>query len=283
MRTFKILIIFLIFVANGCGEFKNKRQNQLVARVDNNYLYMTDIDNLRIKFSSYSDSIVQVQNFINSWAKNHLLFDKAILNIRAKNKISLNKLVEQYRLDLFNNSYKSSIIKAQIDTLITKQQLLEYYRVNSSVFLLKEPLYRYRFIELPKNNIDRKEIKKRFTRFSNLDKIFLDSLSYQFSNSFLNDSLWFKKNEIIKNAPFFSSKKFLTLKKSQIFELEDSIQVYLFKIEDDLLKNEIAPLSSVENTIRNIVFNQRKLEFLKKFDKEIINDAIQNKKFEIYK
>ena len=282
MRTFKILIIFLIFVANGCGEFKNKRQNQLVARVDNNYLYMTDIDNLRIKFSSYSDSIVQIQNFINSWATNHLLYDKAILNIRAKNKISLNKLVEQYRLDLFNNSYKSSIIKAQIDTLITKQQLLEYYRVNTSVFLLKEPLYRYRFIELPKNNIDRKEIKKRFTRFSNLDKIFLDSLSYQFSNSFLNDSLWFKKNEIIKNAPFFSSKKFLTLKKSQIFELEDSIQVYLFKIEDDLLKNEIAPLSSVENTIRNIVFNQRKLEFLKKFDKEIINDAIQNKKFEIY-
>ena len=32
---------------------------------------------------------LQVQNFINSWAKKHLLYDKAILNIRAKNKISL--------------------------------------------------------------------------------------------------------------------------------------------------------------------------------------------------
>ena len=49
-----------------------------------------------------------------------------------------------------------------------------------------------------------------------------------------------------------------------------------------LSKNEKAPLSSVENRIRNIVFNQRKLDFLKKFDQEIINDAIQNKKFEIY-
>jgi hypothetical protein len=94
--------------------------------------------------------------------------------------------------------------------------------------------------------------------------------------------MWSNKKALLQNASFLTSKDLFNIKKSQIFEVEDTIQVYLFKIEDYLSKNEIAPLSSVENTIRNIVFNQRKLEFLKNFDQEIINDAIQYKKFEIY-
>jgi hypothetical protein len=174
------------------------------------------------------------------------------------------------------------LIKAKIDTLITKKQISDYYQSNSFIFKLKEPLYKYRYIEFPKNNIDRNEITKRFIRYSYEDKHFLDSLTFQFSNSFLNDSIWFSKKAVLKNVEFLNSKNLLSIKKSEIFEVEETIQVYLFKIENYLPKNEIAPLSFVENTIRNIVFNQRKLKFLKNFDQELINDAIQNKKFEIY-
>ena len=272
----------MFFLIIGCDELNKTRQNQLIARVDNNYLYMSDIDQLKLKFSSASDSIIKIQNYINTWAKNHLFYDKSLLNINVENKNLLDKLVDQYRLDLYNNNYKASIIKAQIDTLITQNQLVEYYTDNNSIFRLKEPLYKYRFIKFHKNNVDRNEITNRFIRYSNMDKVFLDSLSFQFSNSFLNDSIWFTKKTLIQNANFLSSKDLLSIKKSQIFKLEQSNQVYLFKSEDYLPKNEIAPLSFVENTIRNIVFSQRKLEFIKKFDQEIINDAIQNKKFEIY-
>ena len=283
MKIFRLFLIVVFYLIIGCDKLNNSRQNQLIARVDNNYLYISDIDQLNLKFLSTSDSMIKIQNYINTWAKDLLFYDKSQLNINAENKNSLDKLVDQYRLDLYNNNYKASIIKAQIDTLITQKQLVEYYTDNNSIFSLKEPLYKYRFIKFYKNNVDRNEITNRFIRFSNLDKVFLDSLSFQFSNSFLNDSIWFTKKTLIQNANFLTSKDLLTIKKSQIFELEQSIQVYLFKIEDYLSKNEIAPLSFVENTIRNIVFYQRKLEFLKKIDQEIINDAIQNKKFEIYK
>jgi len=283
MKIFRLFLIVVFYFIIGCDELNSSRQNQLIARVDNNYLYMSDIDQLNLKFSSTSDSMIKTQNYINTWAKNLLFYDRSLLNIKTENKNLLDKLVDQYRLDLYNNNYKASIIKAQIDTLITQKQLVEYYTDNNSIFSLKEPLYRYRFIKFHKNNVDRKEITNRFIEFSNLDKVFLDSLSFQFSNSFLNDSIWFTKKILLQNAIFLTSKDLITIKKSQIFELEQSIQVYLFKIEDYLSKNEIAPLSFVENTIRNIVFYQRKLEFLKKIDQEIINDAIQNKKFEIYK
>jgi hypothetical protein len=38
----------------------------------------------------------------------------------------------------------------------------------------------------------------------------------------------------------------------------------------------------VKNTIRKIVFNRNKLEYLKEFDQEILQDAIQTNKFEIF-
>jgi hypothetical protein len=282
MKIIRIFLIIVFLFISGCNELNNSRQNQLIARVDNNYLYMSDIDQINLKFSSVSDSIFKTHNYINTWAKNILLYDKSLLNIKDENKKALDKLLNQYKLDLYNNNYKSSIVKAQIDTLITQNQLNNYYKINSSMFLLKESLYSYRFIGFPKNNVVRNEITKRFIRYSDLDKTFLDSLSFQFSNSFRNDTMWSNKKSLLQNASFLTSKDLFNIKKSQIFEVEDTIQVYLFKIEDYLSKNEIAPLSWVENTIKNIVFNQRKLEFLKNFDQEIINDAIQNKKFEIY-
>ena len=280
-KFIKYLLILCLFF--GCEDLNDSRENHLIARVDNNYLYMSDLDYADIKYSSISDSIVKTKDYINKWAKKHLLYDRSLLNIDDKNVKRLNRLVDQYKLDLYINSYRSSIIKSQIDTLITENQLKEYYDKNNSIFLLKEPLYRYRFIEFPKSNIDRNEIVKRFVRYNSDDKIFLDSLSFQFSSSFLNDSIWYTKTNLLQNAKFLFHKDLISLKKSEIFEVDNSFQLSLLKIEDYMPKNEIAPLTFVENTIRNIVFNQRKLEFLKNFDKEIINDAIQNKKFETYK
>ena len=175
------------------------------------------------------------------------------------------------------------IVKYKIDTIITENQLIDYYKRNFSNFLLKEPLYKIRFIGLPRDNIDRKFISNRFTRFSKEDKVFLDSISFQFTESFLNDSIWINKKTLLKIAPFINPEKVLSIKKPQYFQFEQSLQLYLFKIEDFLKENEVSPFSHIKNSIRNLVFNQRKFDFLKKFDQEIINDAIENKKFEIYK
>ena len=282
MSLFKIIFVLVLITIFSCQDLNNVANDKLIARVNNNYLYESDIIKLNLNFSSVSDSIVNIQNFINKWARNHLLYSQSLINIPLGKRQELDNLVNQYRLDLYNNNYKESIIKAKIDTLISYKQLKEYYDRNNSVFTLKEPLYRFRFIELPKDNVDRKEIAKRFKRFSNFDKKFIDSLSFQFNNSFLNDSIWVTKKTLLQYAPFLVSRDFLLLKKSKYFELEQSIQLYLFKIEDYLPVKEIAPLSYVENTIRNIVFNERKLEFLKNFNQGILNDAIKNKKFEIY-
>ena len=72
------------------------------------------------------------------------------------------------------------------------------------------------------------------------------------------------------------------LKSPGYFELKDSLALYLFELVERLEQNQMAPLSHVENTIKNIVFNQKKIDFLRSFNKDVVEDAIKTKKFEKY-
>ena len=65
-------------------------------------------------------------------------------------------------------------------------------------------------------------------------------------------------------------------------QLEDSLGVYLVFVEDVKLRNEQAPLEYSLPNIKQILLNKRKLELIKKLEKDITQDAIKNEQFEIY-
>ncbi|MGC1515360.1 MAG: peptidyl-prolyl cis-trans isomerase, partial [Maribacter sp.] len=72
------------------------------------------------------------------------------------------------------------------------------------------------------------------------------------------------------------------LKNSQFFELEDSIGVYLGKIEETKDINEIAPLSFIRATIEQVLLSRRKMDYLRKLETEVLDEAIKDKEFEVF-
>jgi hypothetical protein len=48
-------------------------------------------------------------------------------------------------------------------------------------------------------------------------------------------------------------------------------------------KNQISPFEYIKPTLNEVLLNKRKLELIKKFEKDITNDAIKNNDYEIYK
>ena len=76
--------------------------------------------------------------------------------------------------------------------------------------------------------------------------------------------------------------KELFLKSPNYFEVKDSLVIYLFQLAERLERGNVAPISFVENTIRDILFNQKKLELLRSFDNDVLQDAIKSRKFEKY-
>ncbi len=255
-----------------------------IARVNDSFLYEEDIQGLISEDTSREDSILLVQNYIKSWATQQLLLDGAKLNLSVNKQETFNRLVNQYKNDLYAKAYLEALVSRSVDTVVAIEEAEAYYLENKAIFKLNEELVKFRYINVVETINNFKNIEKRFKRFNAEDKNELDSLSIQFKSYSLNDSIWVKVSQVIDKIPVLNSEnKNQLLKKSNFIQLKDSLGVYLMQINDVLLRNETAPLEYVKPTIDQIVVNKRKLELIKQIEKDITKDAIKNKQFEIFK
>jgi hypothetical protein len=279
----KTSVLLILIVAVSCDFFKKSDDGQAVARVNESYLFVDDIKDLVPEGASKEDSTLIVQNFINRWATQQLFVDGAMLNINDEKQEAFNKLVVQYKNDLYTKAYIEALVKRSIDTIVKTEEAEVYYNNNKEVFKLNEELIKFRYIHVDENIIDYKSIKEKFQRFNKDDKKVLDSISIQLKSYSFNDSIWIKLSQVIKKISAVTPEnKNQLLKKSNFVQLKDSLGVYLMQINDVLVRNDTAPLEYVRPTIDQIVINKRKLEFIRELEKDITKDAIKNKQFEIY-
>ena len=283
MRIKTIFFLLSVIVLTSCDLLKKSDDSVPVARVNETYLYFDDIKDLTPEITSKEDSTLIVQNFINRWATQQLFVDGAMLNLSYEKQEAFNRLVVQYKNDLYTKAYIEALVKRSIDTLVKTQEAEMYYDNNKEVFKLNEELIKFRYIHVNENIIDYNNIKKKFERYNSDDKKILDSISIQFKSYSFNDSIWIKLSQVIDKIPAVTPEnKNQLLKKSNFVQLKDSLGVYLMQINDVLLRNDTAPLEYVKPTIDQIVINKRKLELIRELEKDITKDAIKNKQFEIY-
>jgi len=284
MRIYKkILLIILLLAICSCGFFEKKEQEKSIARVNDIYLYESDFIKHLPEDLSEKDSTHFANQYINNWATKQLLKQHATLNLDDSKLETFEQLAQDYKLELYSNAYLDALISKQLDTVISKSEFDTLYKYSKQNFKLNEELLRYRYICLEKDYKDFESIEEKFKRFDNEDKVVLDSLSIQFNSFMLNDSLWIKKSLVLKTLPIINTPKNIQLlKKSNFLQFEDSIRVYLVRVNDLLKRNEQAPQEYVEQTLEQIILNKRKLKLIKQLEIDVRKDAIQNKEFEIY-
>jgi hypothetical protein len=279
-KSFLAIISLLFFCS--CNYLTQDASIIPIARVNDSYLYNEDIIDLISENTTKDDSTLIVNNFINRWATKQLLIDQSMINLSQEKQDFFNEMVSQYKTDLYTEAYKSSIISKQLDTVILKKEYEDYYNLNKRNFKLNDELLKVRYIQVDKNFLDLKALEKKLKRYDSIDKKDLTNLSIKFKSFNLNDSIWIKSNVLIGRLPVFKEENLKVLKKPNYTQLQDSLGVYLIKIEATLKTNDIAPLSYVRPTIEQIILNKRKQDLLKKIQKDITIDAIKNKNFEIF-
>ena len=284
MKTKILYIILLAVIIYGCERFNSDKIDDAVARANDSYLYKEDLKHIIPNNVSKVDSTLLANNYINNWASNLLLMDKALLNLPEKQQESFNSLVKQYENDLYTKAYLEALVKRSIDTTVSKVETDTIYQRNKESFKLNDELLKLRYINLPQNAVNLEVIKSKFKKFEKNDKVFLDSIAVQFRSYSLNDSVWVRASQVIEKIPVANqSNKNQLLKKSNFVQLKDSLNLYLIQINDVLLRGDYAPLDYVKPTVIQIINNKRKLELIKEIENEITKDAIKNKQFEIYK
>ncbi|MDA8558810.1 peptidyl-prolyl cis-trans isomerase [Flavobacteriaceae bacterium] len=276
----KVYIFFLLFI--GCDFIENK-PDQVLARLGDEFYYKSDLIEIFPTGLSEEDSVIFVKNRINNWAKEKLLFKKALVNLGVKKQGDLNQLIESYKNELFSYAYQEKIVKSAMDTFISEQSVREYYNTNKLNFKLNQEIINARYLKINSENYNLKDVVKRFKRFKQSDKIFLDSISLQFSSYYFNDSLWINKDVFFNKLPDINDRLKQNIVKNKLFyRLEDSLELYLINIKNYKLKNDIAPFDFIKSTLKQVLLNKKKLEFISKFENEIIEDALQQNEFEFY-
>ena len=284
MNYFNKIFILSFFGLVACDFPAFKTQIKPLARVNDALLYKKAIDFSFIEGRTEADSILFVQNIINDWATTQLLIDGAILNLSESTQVDFEELVQQYKSDLYTSAYVEALVSQNIDTLVSDSELQKVYVANKQLFVLKEDLLKLRYININASISNLKEIKKRFKRFNSEDEIRLDSISIQFNSFYLKDSIWIKSEQVVsKIKPLQLGFNKVLLKKPNFIQLKDSLGLYLMQISEVLEHGNPAPIEYVSPTLKQIVINNRKLKLIKKLKSDIVDDAIKNKKFEIYK
>lgn len=278
----RTLIIFLLLLLS-C-DFNYESNDNIVARAGEKTMTNKELIEKLPKIINSEDSLIISNKIINNWALNQLLIKNAEINLSSEEVEKIEKISREYYNDLLISTYKNKVASYNSDTLVLDDEISEYYNSNFDNFILYEDIIKGRYVRLNKNNFNLNEIKRRFKRFNEQDLTFFDSISLQLLNYSLNDTTWVNKDLFFNKIPVLKDEEIDRIVKKTLYVVkEDSLDVYLIKINDFIVINDKAPLDYIYNRIEELIKNKKRVDFIKKFETETIENAKLENNFEIIK
>lgn len=271
--------ILLVFVLVSCNNF-NEDKSQNIAKYNNQILKKSQLLGL-VKDSNKDDSVIITNKLINEWAVNKILIEKAKLNLTVQDLSSLDKLVENYKSELYSTTYLDALINSSINLEIDTTEIENLYNKNIDLFKLKNNIYKFAYIKIPKDFSDIAEVRNKVRNLKNHKK-FLDSISYRFSDYSFDTKSWITENDLKKTFSFLNNQKLNSLKNYSFLQSKDSLNLYLIKVLDLKKIGSYAPIDYVFPTLEYMSINQRKKKLTQLIKTDLIKNAIQNNELEIF-
>ena len=147
---------------------------------------------------------------------------------------------------------------------------------------MNEDIFKLVFVELPLDFSDTYEIRSKIKRLKRDDQIFLDSISYRFKSFSLTTDDWISQNTLFQKFPFLTNYSYRSSKNYNFFQFKDSLSLYLIKIKESVKKGDISPIDYVLPTLEYMSLNKRKKELMLSIKTDILKDALEKNKLEIY-
>lgn len=253
-----------------------------MAEVGENKLYNSDLSEIIPSILEKGDSTMMAEDYITKWVKQELLIQKANENLTTEQK-NVNRELREYRNSLIIYKYKNLLMKQRMDTTVTQSQVEEFYNQNPGNFNLNKNIVKAIFIKIP-NEVANPSLLKSLTADTSdegLEELKEYCLQYAKGFDIFIDN-WIDFETVKNNIPqeIEDVEQFLT-RNNQI-ELNDSNYYYLVRIQEFKLKNSLAPLTYLENNIKNLILNQRKIKFLKEVEDNIYKEGTRQNKFKVY-
>ena len=278
MNNYTILLILIIIQSCSWVTNNNEEEADVLARVDNSFLYKKDI----IYDPSMGDSSDIYSNQINRWIKKQLILNSAYQIDEIMNEIQ-NK-VDNYKESLMLFEFEKYLFSNSNNINISKQEINEYYEKNSDDFILPFNLVRAIYAKIPDDAPSINVFRNNLRKYPNSDTTEIISYCFQFAEkSFLEDSTWIKFDDIIMNIPFPAEvDKVKFLNRRTYYETRENEYIHFLRILDKKLIGDFSPISYEEEIINTILLNNRKQDLFDKLRDSIYNNSTKGVDYEIY-
>lgn len=274
-RYFFCIITAFVLLAFGCTEAVDHKGKTPLVQVGDNYLYMEDVMAVTPPGISEKDSAEMADRYIKNRIDDMLLYAKAEGNI--PDDAGINELVNSYRRELITHTYIEQIVSQEVENLIPDSEVEEYYNENKDAFLAVEPYIKGLYIKVPKTASGISQVRQWYKDGSerSVDKIEKYGLRNAVDYEYFYDR-WRSVNDFFLRLPTDADKEKNNIGKNKNIELSDSAFYYFLHIEDYLGKGEILPLEYAGKDIREIIMNNKRVEFITKMKKDLYDEACDN-------
>ena len=255
-----------------CGE-KRAESKKVVVRVRNEELTLDMLKEMIPLDNPNTLSYEQVQNYIQRWIEQELMYQEAVNLGLKKNDVELNKILRQAEKNYLVDSLLDSLLTA--DVPITEDEVLEYYEKNKDNFLSERMEIRALHILVDDINTAR-EVRRRLVNGEDFESVAKEvSLDYQRHQRI--DLGYFASENIIPeigNLLFRQGKGALTQ------PLSSQFGYHIFKILDKRNPNTQRELEEVKDEINARLLATKRNEIYTDFIADIKNKVDVKTNFE---
>lgn len=178
--------------------------------------------------------------------------------------------------------YERELLASKVSTDVSDEEVSEYYESHKGHFTLKDDIVYCHYFFMKKGYAEEDTVRKHLRSPDEDSPQILQDIGFQYSANFKLDGEWIDYDKFKKKLPRSLGAASENLKRNRLIEMSDSTTVYFIKIDDFGLKGGIAPLSYYKQDISKIIVNKRKEEFLRTAKANLYNQAIKNRKVELY-
>lgn len=272
------ILIFLTACNQKSKVVERVSDSPVLAEVKGKKLYLDEVSGsgLLVGANSEKDSTLIINSYVQKWIRNQLMLLQAEKSL--SDDIDIDLLVQDYRESLLLYNYEKNIIAQLLDTIITQDQIKDYYIKNGSQFKLSESILRCNFAKI---NANKPGIERFYANWkANKMVSAAEYLDRNAEISLLDNDKWYTSDEILSLLPDKITIKSLSTKKEVQTANEGS--EYFVKILDYIDKSEDPPLSYVTSNIKKIILHDRKIELLAKLKEDLYQKDINGANVRIY-
>lgn len=278
------LFLLLPLLLGACNAISSLvHDDQVVAKVGDHKLYKSELERFIPNMIPAADSARLAEQYINTWAMDLLYMEVAEAEL-SKGELDVSNELEDFRRSLLKYRYEQRYINDRLDTLVTDEQIRQYYQQHEADFALKRPVLKVRFVDVMKDSPNKDAILKMMSSQEYDDVQRADTLAKSTALRYFDSSdTWMDAGELAKSFGLDYVEMLAHLKGDMIrYEPEergDLMAAYVC----DIQRTGTAPLDYCSARIRDILMSSRKHELMNSLERDLLNNALEKKNFVIYR